>query len=658
LLSFCFSSFGQNNFRVAGKVTDENGKPVSGATVTVKGTKIATATTTEGMFVINTPSGNSVLVITSVGFAEQEVAVNNRSELTVTTTSTAASLQDVVVVGYGTQKKRNVTAAVGNFNAKNLDERPVLRVDQALVGQVAGLTVKQTSGGLGKGFQIQIRGTGSISAGNEPLYVLDGFPLATSTINNNGVFSTGNPLDNINPNDIESIQILKDAASAAIYGSRAANGVVLITTKKGQSGKPKITLNTYMGYSERSRKLDMLNAQEWIDRATEMINAQWVASTPTVGPPRTASQTNEERRIVLGLAPGTVNTSFMTDDRWTQPGHPGLVYLDWQDETFRKGLVQNYQVAASGANDYVKYYVSGNFSKQEGMLINTDYTAYSFRGNVEVNASKKLKFGLNINPTYSVNNDPGIDSKDNIIHQIVTLSPVQEDTMGVYENFGNEGQYRWSNSRNSPVGQLKTIIGETRRFRTIGSAYGELEIIKGLSLKTTINLDNTDNNAKAYYPWMGFSAVTTRQANPLSLITGNYNTYRKQTFANENTISYNKVFKTMHDVAIVIGEGYYQDKLDRVTMSSTGGFSSAVVTTLNAAVGVTGNTTETRNTFLSYFGRVQYAFNQKYLLSASIRRDASSRFGANNRWLLFLRCLWAGGFLMKSLCKTLARSVS
>jgi len=631
LLLISLTTFAQNNFTVTGKITDEANKPLEGVTVQVKGTATVTTTNTDGTFQISVPSERSVLVISYVGYEQQEIVVGNKRQLSLSMKAASNSMENVVVIGYGTQKKRNVTGAVANFDAKNLDERPVLRVDQALVGQMAGVTVKQTSGGLGKGFQIQVRGTGSISAGNEPLYVVDGFPLATASVNGSGVFSTGNPLDNIDPNDIESIQVLKDAASAAIYGSRAANGVVLITTKKGRTGKAQININTYVGYLERSRKLDMLSAEEWIDRAVEIINAQWVAS----GAGRTSDQTNEQRRVILGLAPGIVNTSFMTDDRWFQPGHPGLVYIDWQDEAFRKGLVQNHQLSASGGNEFVKYYVSGNYTKQEGMLINTDYTAYSLRANIEVNANKKLRFGLNINPTYSVNNDPGIDSKDNLIHQIVTLSPVQEDTMGVYANFGNNGQYRWSNTRNSPIGQLETIIGQTKRFRTLGSVFAEYDIIGGLTLKTTVNLDNTDNNAKAYYPWMGQSALATRQANPLSLISGNYNTYRKQTFANENTISYNKTIKDVHDIAVVIGEGYYQDKIDRSTMNSTGGFSSAVVTTLSAAVGITGNTTESRNTFLSYFGRIQYAYNQKYLLSASLRRDASSRFGSNNRWATF-----------------------
>src|SRR5438105_318646 len=206
--------------------------------------------------------------------------------VTIQLSASKSTLDDVVVIGYGTQKKRNVSGAVASFDASKLDERPVTRVDQALVGQMAGVAVKQTSGALGKGFSVQVRGTGSITAGNEPLYVIDGFPLATAAPDKNGNYGNGNPLDNINPNDIESIQVLKDASAAAIYGSRAANGVVIITTKRGRTGKVNVDFNSYAGFVERTRKLDMLNAPEWIDRATELINAQWVAS----GAGRTASQ--------------------------------------------------------------------------------------------------------------------------------------------------------------------------------------------------------------------------------------------------------------------------------------------------------------------------------------------------------------------------------
>jgi TonB-linked SusC/RagA family outer membrane protein len=621
----------QTTVTVTGKVTDPTGKPLQNVTVEVKGTTTRTTSSTDGTFTLAGLTGKEVLVFSSVGHETQEAAVNDRSLINISLAVSEKMLEDVVVIGYGTQKKRNVTSAVSNYDAKNLDQRPVLRVDQALVGQMAGVTVKQTSGSLGKGFSIQVRGSGSITAGNEPLYVLDGFPLAGAAPNGSGNFATGNPLDNINPNDIESIQVLKDAAAAAIYGSRAANGVVLITTKKGQSGKARINLNTYVGYMERSRKLDMLSGEEWIDRSTEIINAQWEASAPG----RLASQTNEERRVILGLGAGQVNTGLMTDDRWFQAGYPGLRLIDWQDEAFRKGLVQNHQVSASGGNENVRYYVSGNYTRQEGMIINTDYTAYSARANVEVNASKRLKVGININPTYSVNNDPGVEGKDNILHQLVGMTPVQEDSMGLYNNVGKNGQYRWSVSPNSPIGKLQNVIGRTTRFRTITSVYGELEIIKGLALKTTVNLDNTDNVSKSYTPYIVASNLATRQSQTTALNSGSYGSFRKQTLVNENTISYNTVIKSVHDISLLGGMSYNQDKIDRVALSSTGGFNSAVINTLNAANGITGNTTETRNVLVSYFGRLQYGYADKYLLSASIRKDGSSRFGANTRWGLF-----------------------
>jgi TonB-linked SusC/RagA family outer membrane protein len=614
---------------ISGKVNDEAGKPVAGATVQVKGTgDYTTITREDGTFKITVSKGDAVLMVSHIEFETQEVPINNQTTLTVSLRGNKKTLDDVVVIGYGTQRKRNVTGAVANFDATRLTERPVNRVDQALVGQMAGVAVKQTTGALGKGMSVQVRGTGSITAGNEPLYVIDGFPLSTAAPNGSGNFALGNPLDNMNPNDIESVQVLKDAAAAAIYGSRAANGVVLITTRRGQTGKAKIGFNSYVGYSERARKLDMLSADEWVDRATEMINAQWVAS----GAGRTAAQTNEQRRVILGLAPGAVNTSYMTDDRWSQPGHPGLRYIDWQDEGFRKGLTQNHQISASGGNEYVRYYVSGNFNRQEGMVHYMDYTSYSARANVEINASKKLKLGINLSPTYSITNDPGVEGKDNILHQMVSFTPVQEDTMGIYPNVDMDGQYRWSVSPNSPIAKLKYTVGETKRFRTLTSMYAEYQIIKGLTFKTTLNLDNTDNSSKNYVPYTIASTLPTRIAQQTALTSGSLTGYRRQTFVNENTLSFNKTIASVHDVSVLAGLSYNSDKIDNLRISSQNGFSNDYITTLNAASAVTGLTGEARNVLLSYFGRVQYSYDGKYLLSASLRRDGSSRFGGNTRW--------------------------
>src|SRR5688572_26579226 len=272
--------------QIKGKITDESGAPVPDVSVGLKGNPAQTRSAADGTFAINTPAGNVELVFTHVNYPEKTVMVSG-DEVSVTLQQTSRQLDEVIVVGYGTQKKRDITGAVATFNAENLDERPVTRVDQALVGQMAGVRVKQTSGLPGRGFSVQVRGTGSIGANNEPLYVIDGFPLEVSRQNDGGGFSTGNPLDNLNPNDIESIQVLKDASASAIYGSRGSNGVVLINTKKGKSGKAAISFNAYAGYNERVRKLDMLDAEGWVDRAMDIINTNWIKS----GSGRTADQT-------------------------------------------------------------------------------------------------------------------------------------------------------------------------------------------------------------------------------------------------------------------------------------------------------------------------------------------------------------------------------
>ncbi len=617
---------------IKGTISDDKGAPVAGATIQVKGGKTTTISRQDGTYEISVPNTNATLVITAVNYNLQEVALQGRSSVDVSLAQAASkSLDEVVVIGYGTARKRNVTSAISTFNASNLDERPVTRVDQALVGQMAGVNVRQTTGALGKGLSVQVRGTSSISAGSEPLYVIDGFPLAQAAPNGSGNYANGNPLDNINPNDIESIQVLKDAAAAAIYGSRAGNGVVLVTTKRGKTGKAKLNLNSTVGFTERSRKLDMLNADEFIDRAKEIINAQWVASSTG----RTATQTNEQRRVILGLAPGVVNTSYMTDDRWDLPGHPGLRYIDWQDEGFRKGLVQNHQLSASGGNEFVRYYVSGNFLRQEGMVINTDYTAYSARANVEVTPNKRLKFGLNINPTYSINNDPGVEGKDNILHQMVSFTPVQEDTMGLYPNVGKNGQYRWSVSPNSPIGKLQNTLGRTSRFRTLTTVFGEVQIIDGLTFRTTVNFDNSDNDSKGYTPFLIAGTQASRTAQGTILASGSYSGVRKQTLVNENTLNYAHTFGTAHDVSLLAGYSYNMDHIYNERIASNGGYAVNGIYTLNQANAVTGNTTETKNILLSYFGRFQYGYEGKYLVSASIRRDGASRFGANNRWGIF-----------------------
>ncbi len=631
-------SFAQKSFPVSGTVSDNNGQPLPGVTIQEKGGKATTQTKGDGSYQLNVSSATAVLVITSVGFERQEVQVNNQSQVTLTLRAAANTMEDVVVIGYGTQKKRDVTGSVSKFNARSLDERPIQRVDQALVGQLAGVTVKQTTGVPGKGFAVQVRGTGSITSGNEPLYVIDGFPLAQNASNSgNGSFSTGSPLDNINPNDIESIEVLKDAAAAAIYGSRASNGVVLITTKKGQSGQPKIGVNVYTGYQQASKKLKMLNDVQWIDRATEMINAAYVLKYGSLG--ATADDNDTKRRTLIGLTGTQINTAYMPDPRWAIPGHPGLAYHDWQSEIERKGPTQNYEVSASGGNDAVRYYVSGNYADQQSFIRYVGYKSYSARANVDITASKHLKFGLNIAPTYSITQDPGIEGKDNIFHQALSMTPLQEDTAGLYPNIGKNASYFWSTTTNGSLGKLTNNIGTTKRYRTLGTIYAEVQIIKGLNFRTTLNLDNTDNVGTTYVPYVTTGSQASRTFtgtnNVLSATSGTYNSYRKQTFVNENTLTYTTRIKNDHNLNLLAGYSYNLERLDRTSLSSSGGYTSAAIQTLNAAAAVTGNTTATRSILLSTFGRVQYGYKDKYLFSASLRSDGSSRFGANNKYGVF-----------------------
>ena len=609
---------------ISGRVTSEAGAPLPGVTVLLKGTTNGTATGADGSFNLTVPETPGTLVFSFIGFNTVEREFSGPEPINVTLTEDTEALEEVVVVGYGTQKKADITGAIATLDAKAIEERPIARVDQALVGQMAGVRVQQTSGLPGQGFSIQVRGSGSISAGNEPLYVIDGFPLDVSTQNSAGGFSQGNPLDNINPNDIESIQVLKDASAAAIYGSRGANGVVIITTKSGKSGKPRITFNTYAGWNETAKKLDVLSGEEWIDRAIEMVNYNWVNS----GEGRTASQSSAERMAILGR----FSPSLILDERWLQPGHPGLQIVDWQDEVFRKGLVQNYQVTASGGTDAVNYYVSGDYLNQEGIALGVGYERYSGRANVEVKANNKLKFGLNLNPSYAIINDPGVEGKDQQMHIAVGFNPVVEDTVGLDVNTGNNLPYQWGVSRNSPVRVIENSIGETKIFRTLVTLFGEYSIVDNLRFRSTLNLDHSDANIKSFTPSFVSGQRGNRQAS------GTFNGYRKQTFVNENTLSYDRVIGQNHNVSALAGMSYNMGSFNNWQIRSAGGFGTDDISTLNAAnninVGST-FTTENKHTMLSYFGRVQYNFAERYLLSATIRRDGSSRFGEDTKWGTF-----------------------
>ncbi|MBL7735877.1 MAG: TonB-dependent receptor [Chitinophagaceae bacterium] len=615
---------------VRGIIKDANGAPLNGVSVTVKGTNRGTTSREDGSFLINANEGEE-LVVSMVGYGVYTVKVNARTGvLNISLSPELSSLSDVVVVGYGTMHRGDITGAISKLKTDNFVERPVQRVDQALVGQIAGVRVKQTSGIPGKGFSINIRGTGSISANNEPLYVIDGFPIETASQNSSGDFSNGNPLDNISPNDIASIEVLKDASAASIYGSRAANGVVLITTKTGIKGKARINFNTNIGWSKVSKKLDILNTEEWIERAVEMQNAKYLSG----GAGRSVNDDAATREAKIG----SFDASQIPDPRWFEPGYGTLMPLDWQDRIFRTGFLQNYALSATGGNDFVKYYISGDHQNNGGNAIGLNYKQYSARMNVEVQASNKIKFGLNINPSYSIANNPGIEGKDNIAMASVTLSPIDEESVGYYTNvFGNGNINPYITTVNSPVGLAESVKGETKRFRTLSTLFGEYRILKGLSLRSTLNLDHVDNQYEYFRPSSVSGTLVSRTTSPGLDASGNFQGYRSQNFVNENTLSYATVLNDMHNISVVAGTSYSSFSRLNWNISSNGGFNNDVVQTLNNArsIALTSNTNKTKNVLVSMFGRLQYSFSDKYLLSTSLRRDASSRFGKNSKWGVF-----------------------
>ena len=621
-----------------GQITDEKGQGIPGATVMVKGSSVATTAGPDGHFSIPVKFGVDVLVISYIGYESKEIpAKKSTGAVIIALTTSSKSMDDVVVIGYGTQKRKNVTSAVATFDTKGIEEKPITRIDQAMIGQMPGVQVRQQTGMPGSGFSLVIRGTGSISAGTEPLYVIDGFPLDVVSQNTAGGFSNGNPLNNLNPDDIESIQVLKDAAAGAIYGSRAANGVVLITTKRGQIGKTRLALNANSGISHVSKKMDVLSPQEWINMATELENYKWVAS----GTNRTADQSIAERQAILGLASNAYNVLYMGDPRWTEAGHPGIEYVNWQDSAFRTAPFQNYELSASGGTDNVRYFVSGNYMNQSGVLINTGYTNYTTRANVEVNAAKKFRLGFNIAPTFSVINSPSVEGKDNQMMHLYDMVPIVEDTAGMNTGAGKNAIYGWANSNVSPVAYLKNVINTVKTTRLLYTMYGDYQIIPGLNARSSFNFDQMNQTTKGYISDFVAGNVTDRLNTPGKDASGSYAGFTKQNYITENTLTYNKTFHEDHSINAIAGVSYSYVHLETFSIKTAGGYANDDVNTLSnaipstAGVTVTGTTTESNNALFSYYSRVQYGYQGKYLLSASIRRDASSRFGTANRYGTF-----------------------
>ncbi|WP_052248433.1 SusC/RagA family TonB-linked outer membrane protein [Chryseobacterium taiwanense] len=523
-------------------------------------------------------------------------------------------IEEVVVIAYGSQKKGEVTGAVGKVNAGSFKDRPIARVDQALTGQIAGVKTRATSGKPGEPLEIRVRGTASISASNSPVYVVDGMVV--------------DDMANISPDDVQSIEVLKDAASTAMYGSRGSNGVVIITTKKGASGKPTFSFSQYYGVQTIEKKLDIMTSSEWIDFATEAINKRWVA----LAPGNSASDSYEKRAQYFNLANTTdynlANINYMIDPRW---GTNQVAYIDWQDEFYRPAAIQNYQLAVRGGGKGIKYAISGAYFDQEGLAINTGFNRFNLSAAIDVNLSDKLKAGVTLRPSYSKSYGATVDGKDNTAHKMLSMVPVAELSAGLYTNFWKNLQYRWAGSTQSPIGLMENTTNDTNEFRLLSSLYVSYDILPGLNFKLSGGATNNFNTNTGYTPTFNLITNVPGQVSIGSRRTVNYNRY-----LGEGLLSYKKSFGSHEFDAIA---GYSAENYRTTTQYNRNrGLPNDDLKTFNFTQSVAvlnSEYTASEWMLISMFGRVNYNYKGKYMLSASIRRDGSSRFGWNNLYGTF-----------------------
>jgi TonB-linked SusC/RagA family outer membrane protein len=598
---------------VKGKVTDENGSPFPGVSIVVRNSQTGTATDANGEFRLSVPdalAGELVIVASFVGYKNQELVVGNSGEINFGMTVDTKSLNDVVVVGYGTQNKSSITGSVASLPMKNVASQPLTSLDQALGGQIAGVNVAQTKGAPGGGVSVRVRGTGSIGAGNEPLYVIDGFPVS------NDFNSTFNPLSSINPNDIESIEILKDASAAAIYGSRGSNGVVLVTTKHGKAGKTTVQLDTYYGVQQVASKIDMLNAREYAEYNTEARNNAWIDKGGK------ASDPNSLRPAALQIP-----------EMFMNPGSLGKG-TDWQDEVFRTAPIQNHQLSVSGGNDKTTFFLSGAYFKQDGIVMNTGFERYSARVNLDHHISNNISVGLNLSPSFATNRMLPVEDQvfaGGILGSALSLPP----TVPVYNPDGSFTTLLGPSPNNvgvidNPVAIASKVKDKKTIFRTLGNIYAEIKIVDGLKFRTSFGLDYSDARGSAYFPSdLGSSGVPAPVQAKATATNG-----RDLNWLNENILTYKKNFGTKHELDLLAGFTSQKAHSEATSLSATN-FPTDLVPTLNAGQVTSGGTGVSEWSLLSYLARANYTLAGKYLLSATMRRDGSSRFGARNKWGTF-----------------------
>ena len=583
---------------LSGRVVDEKGEPLEGVSVIIKGTSISTVTGSKGAFTLADVPSDATLVFSYVGMKTRELKVTQRDNLVVKMEVDVMALGEVVATGYGTSKKKDLTGSLGVVSVSDLQKAPVRSFDEALAGRVAGVTVSSSDGQPGASVSIVIRGNNSITQSNSPLYVVDGFPIEDP---NNNV---------INPDDIASITILKDASATAIYGARGANGVVLVTTKRGKEGPPVLALNASYGF-------------------------QKVPETPALMSPY------EFVKLQLEVAPGDINSPssgafYYLQDGNTLEGYKDSAAVDWQSKMFRVAPMQDYSVSVTGGSAATKYAISGSLLNQDGVVINSGYKRYQGRVVLDQTISKKLKVGINANYTYLTQS--GISPyasttgslSSNMMFSVWGFRPFGSELANEEfdDNINSANDYRFN-----PVINQRNLVRLSNNNNLAANAYAEYNITRDLKLKVTGGINNNIREGVV------FNNLNTSFGSPKLTnngINGSDIYYRTNSWVNENTLTYNKRFNANHTLNVLAGV-----TAQKATTSSSG--IAAVnlpgqatnVSWLKSGTASGVTSTASLYTLNSFLGRVNYDFQSKYLVTASFRADGSSKFAPENHWSYF-----------------------
>ncbi len=596
---------------VKGQVYGDDGTPLAGASIMIKGKPGAVVSDESGSFTIEAERGE-VLVLSYVGYDTKEVKIERAGALTVNLVQNASAINNVVVVGYGTQSKRAVTGAVTSIGFDKFKDRSFSNVTQSLAGQVAGVNISQAQGAPGVSPIIRIRGVNSITAGSNPLFVIDGVPLENFNLNM------------INPQDIESVEVLKDASSAAIYGSRGSSGVIIVTTKLGKPGKVNINASFEYGIQEVTRKMEMMDAQQWIQYYITAKNNSWV----DLGGGRKATDPNS-------LRAGASTDYVIPEEFLNNPGQFGKG-TDWQDVMYRVAPLKNAQLSVSGGTNNTQYLFSAGYLDQEAILDANYYKRLSLRSNIKQSISPKFTIGLNLALTGIYDRTDGTQGKSDVIGLALQSSPI----FSIYNENGNIGMMDPNSSWNRylqfnpislwhPYSTTRYTDKQNKALNALGTAFAEYKLFNDLKFRTSINA-NAFNNRNSFYLYKnqgyGFNQS-------LRAATGTATSGYMLNWLWENTLNYQKQFKE-HSFNLLAGYTA-QKQRDEFQSATASNYPNDLVQTLSAGTVTSGTSTLTSWSMISHLARLSYDFKNRYFLTSTIRRDGSSRFGSNNQWGYF-----------------------